>query len=167
MLGRQDGPAGLPLIRSGQNHLATHSEREWKTRQTEEEVGRQHQEMDRPAVRQVPEGSGEQGKMEESGCEIICGAPTALAVNGKIMMMMMVACPFRRLVEKLSCKSTCTLKLKKKTTAISRLLWCSVKPSGRWSGRTFYVWHLLRLAAVQTLESTLTAVVTVPSPTGQ
>ena len=29
---------------------------------TEEEVGRQHQEMDRPEVRQVPEGSGEQEK---------------------------------------------------------------------------------------------------------
>ena len=43
-------------------HLARHSERGKKTRQTEEEVGRQHQEMDRPGVRQVPEGSGEQGK---------------------------------------------------------------------------------------------------------
>ena len=53
-----------------------------KTRQTEEEVGRQHQGMDRPGVRQVPEGSGEQGKMEETGCEIICGAPTTLAVKG-------------------------------------------------------------------------------------
>ena len=37
--------------------------------------------MDRPGVRQVPEGSGEQEKMEETGCEIICGAPTILAVN--------------------------------------------------------------------------------------
>ena len=46
-----------------------------KTRQTEEEVGRQHRGMDRPGVRQVPEGSGEQGKMEETCCEIICGAP--------------------------------------------------------------------------------------------
>ena len=52
-----------------------------KTRQTEEEVGRQHQGMDRPGVRQVPEGSGEQGKMEETGCEIICGASTTLAVK--------------------------------------------------------------------------------------
>ena len=47
---------------------------------TEEEVGRQHQAMDRPGVRQVQEGSGEQGKMEETGCEIIYGAPTTLAV---------------------------------------------------------------------------------------
>ena len=31
--------------------------------------------MDRPGVRQVPEGRGELGKMEETGCEIICGAP--------------------------------------------------------------------------------------------
>ena len=57
----------LPFIRSGQNHLARHSERGKKTKQTKEEVGRQHRGMDRPGVRQVPEGSGEQGKMEKSG----------------------------------------------------------------------------------------------------
>ena len=51
-------------------------------RQTEEEVGRQHQGMDRPGVRQVPEGSGEQRKMEKTGFEIICGALTTLAVKG-------------------------------------------------------------------------------------
>ena len=45
----------------GQNHLARHSEREKKTRRTEEEVG-----MDRPGVRQVPEGSGEQGTMKKT-----------------------------------------------------------------------------------------------------
>ena len=64
------------------NHLARHNERGKKTRQTEEEVGRQHQGMDRPGVRQVLEGSGEQGKMEETGCKIICGAPTNMAVKG-------------------------------------------------------------------------------------
>ena len=52
----------LLFFRSGQNHLARHSERGEKTRQTEEEVGRQHQGMDRPGVRHVPEGGGEQGK---------------------------------------------------------------------------------------------------------
>ena len=41
----------LAFIRSGQNHLARHSERGKKTRQIEEEVGRQHQGMDRPGVR--------------------------------------------------------------------------------------------------------------------
>ena len=53
-----------------------------KTRQTEEDVGRQHQGMDKPGVRQVLEGSGERGKMEKSGSEIIYGAPTTLAVKG-------------------------------------------------------------------------------------
>ena len=50
----------------------------------EEEVGRQHQGMDRPGVRRVPEDSGEQGKMEETGREIICGAPTTSAVKGQM-----------------------------------------------------------------------------------
>ena len=72
----------LPFIRSGKNHLARHSKREKKTKRTKKEVGRQHQGMDRPGGRQVPEGSGEQGKMEKTGCEIICGAPTTLAVKG-------------------------------------------------------------------------------------
>ena len=51
-------------------------------------MGRQHQGMDRPGVRQVPEGCGEQGKMEKTGCKIICGAPMTLAVKGLIMMIM-------------------------------------------------------------------------------
>ena len=72
----------FPFIRSGQNHLATHSERGKKKRQTEKEVGKQHQGMDRPGVRQLPEGSGEQRKMEETGCEVMCGAPTAHVVKG-------------------------------------------------------------------------------------
>ena len=55
----------LPFIRSGKNHLARNSDRGKKTRQTEEEVGRHHQGMDRPGVRQVPEGSGE----KESICD--------------------------------------------------------------------------------------------------
>ena len=80
----------LPLIRSSQNHLAWHSERENKARQTQEEVERQHQGMDRPGVLEVPKGGGEQGKMEETGCEIICGAPMTLTVKGQMMMMMMM-----------------------------------------------------------------------------
>ena len=86
----------LPFIRSGLNHLARHSERGKKTRQTEEEVGRQHQGMDKPGVQQVPKGSGEQAKMEKTGCKIICGAPTTLAVKGLMMMMivyMELLCP--------------------------------------------------------------------------
>ena len=38
----------------------------------------------------LPEGSGEQGKMEKTGCKIICGAPTTIAVKGLMMMMMMM-----------------------------------------------------------------------------
>ena len=51
-------------------------------------MGRQHQGMDRPGVRLVPEGSREQGKMEKTGYKIICGAPAILAVKGLMMMMM-------------------------------------------------------------------------------
>ena len=72
----------LPFTRSRRNHLARHSERGKKTRQTEEEVGRQHQGMGRPGVWQVAEGSGEQGKMEKTGYKIICGATTTLTVKG-------------------------------------------------------------------------------------
>ena len=59
-------------------------------RQTGEEEGRQHQKMDRPWVCKVPEGSGEQGNIKETGCEIICGALTTLMVKGLIMMMLMM-----------------------------------------------------------------------------
>ena len=69
-------------------HLARHSERGKKTKRTKEEVGRQHQGMDKLEVRKVPEGSGEQGKMEKTGCKIMCGAPATLEVKGLMMMMM-------------------------------------------------------------------------------
>ena len=42
----------------------------------EKEVERQHQGLDRPGVRQVPEGIGEKRKMEETGYGVICGVPT-------------------------------------------------------------------------------------------
>ena len=71
----------LQFIRSGQNHLR-HGERGKKTRQTEEKVRRQHQGMDRTGIHQVPEGCGEQGKIEETGCIIICGAQMTLVVQG-------------------------------------------------------------------------------------
>ena len=51
-------------------------------------MGRQHQGMDKSGVRQVPEGSGEQGKMEKTGCKIICGTPTTLVVKELMMLMM-------------------------------------------------------------------------------
>ena len=51
-----------------------------KTGQTEEKAGRLHQEIDRSGVLQVPEGGGDERKVDETGCEIICGAPTTFAV---------------------------------------------------------------------------------------
>ena len=50
----------------------------------------EHLGMDKPGVRQVPGGSGEQGKMEKTGWKIICGAPTTLTVKG--LMMMIIDC---------------------------------------------------------------------------
>ena len=73
-----------PIYQVGQNHLARNSERGKKTRRTEEEMGRQHQGMDRPGLCRVPKGSGEQGKMEKTGCKIICDTPTTLAVKGQM-----------------------------------------------------------------------------------
>ena len=67
---------------SDQSHLPRCCKRMKKTRQTDEAVGRQHQEMDRPGVHQVSGVSGEQRKMEDTGCEVICGAPTTLVVKG-------------------------------------------------------------------------------------
>ena len=46
--------------------------------------------MDWTGVPKVPEGSGEQGKMEKSGCKIICGAPATLTVKGLMMIMIMI-----------------------------------------------------------------------------
>ena len=54
--------------------------------------------MDVPGVRQVPEGSGEEGKMEKTGCKIIYGAPTTLAVKGLMIMMMMMEISSRTLI---------------------------------------------------------------------
>ena len=70
----------LPFIRSGQNHFARHSERRKKKKRWDDNI-REWTGLD---VRQVPEGSGEPGKMEETGCEVICDTPTTLAVKGLV-----------------------------------------------------------------------------------
>ena len=76
-LGGDVGHFPLGLLSWARSH-----ERGKKTRQTEKEVGGQHQGMNMPGVRRVPESSGEQRKMEETGCEVFCGAPTTPAVMG-------------------------------------------------------------------------------------
>ena len=47
-------------------------------------MGHQHQGVDWPGVCQVPGGSGEQRKMEDSGYEVICGAQMTYAVKVKV-----------------------------------------------------------------------------------
>ena len=74
------GCALMPVFADIKNSLL--SALSSKTKQTEEQVGRQHQGMERPGARKVPEGSGEQRKMEKTCSEIICGAPTTVAVKG-------------------------------------------------------------------------------------
>ena len=39
--------------------------------------------MGRPGVCEVPQVSGENRQMEETGCEVICGARTTLAEKGQ------------------------------------------------------------------------------------
>ena len=46
--------------------------------------------MDRPGVRQVSEGSGEQGNMEKTDCKIICLCCPNLAFKGLMMIMMIM-----------------------------------------------------------------------------
>ena len=78
----------LPFIRSGQNHLARHSERGKKTRQTEEGSGGKTTSGNGQAWSSASQWRT--GKMEKPGCKIICGAPTTLVVQGLMMMMMMI-----------------------------------------------------------------------------
>ena len=74
----------LPFIRPGQNHLARRSERGKTTRKTEKDMERQHQGAHRPGVHKVPQGSRKQRKMEETGCEVICGALMTPLVEVKV-----------------------------------------------------------------------------------
>ena len=62
---------------------------QWKGEEDKADRGRRGKTTSGNGVQQVPEGSGEQGKMEKTGCEIICGAPTTLVVKGLMIMMMM------------------------------------------------------------------------------
>ena len=79
----------FPFIRSGQNHLARHSKRGKKTRRTKEEVGRNIREWTGLEFGKSQRAVENRGKWTKTGCKIICGAPTTLAV--KRLMMMMIA----------------------------------------------------------------------------
>ena len=70
-----------PFIRSGENHLAKHGEKGKKTRQTEVEVG-SIRDWTGLEFGRCQRAVKNRGKMEETGCEMICGAPTTFAVKG-------------------------------------------------------------------------------------
>ena len=53
-----------------------------KNRQTEEEVGRQYQRLDRNGLCQLNQSSRKQGNIEVYCCEFICGAPTTFQGYG-------------------------------------------------------------------------------------
>ena len=53
-----------------------------KKRQTEEEVGRQYQRVDRNGLCQLNKGSWKQNRMERDCGEFICGAPTTFQGYG-------------------------------------------------------------------------------------
>ena len=75
----------LPFIRSGQNHLARHSERRKKTRQTEKKRWADKiREWTGLEFVRSQRAVGEQTKMEETGCEVICGVPTTPVVKVKV-----------------------------------------------------------------------------------
>ena len=52
-----------------------------KRRKTDDEMGRQHQRIDRDGVWRFPEGSGRQGKVKRYYCIIICSS-RAVKVKG-------------------------------------------------------------------------------------
>ena len=62
------------------------SERGKKTRQSEEEVERHIREWTGLEFAKSQKAV-ENGKMEKTGCKIVCGAPTTLAVKGLMVMM--------------------------------------------------------------------------------
>ena len=72
----------LPFIRSGQIHLARHSERGKKTGQTEWRGRNTTSGNGQAWSSPIPRGQWRTWKMEETGRVIICGAPTTLAVEG-------------------------------------------------------------------------------------
>ena len=71
----------LQFIRSGQKHLARHSDRGKKTKRTKEEVGRQQQGMDRPGVCQV-RGQWRTGKDGGNWLQNYLWCPNDLRCNG-------------------------------------------------------------------------------------
>ena len=72
----------LKILWHGKDNSAGDSERTKKERETEEEMGRYNQRMDRHEVWRFPEGSGRNGRVERYRCNVICGSPMTTEVKG-------------------------------------------------------------------------------------
>ena len=87
----------LLLIRSGQNHLARHSERgevdkadRGRGGETTSGNGQAWSSASPRRQWRTGENGGKKKEKKKTGREIICGALTTLAVKGLMMMMMMI-----------------------------------------------------------------------------
>ena len=88
----------FPFIRSGQNHLARHSERGEEDKADRGRGGKTTSGNGQAWTSVSPRGQWRTGKMEKTGCKIIYGAPTTLVVKGlMIMMMMMISCVLKHI----------------------------------------------------------------------
>ena len=72
------------IIWTGQDYPTGNSSRRETKWQTEETMGRQHQRVDWPCMEYTTTESREPRGVEEAGCEIYSGAPTASQTMGRI-----------------------------------------------------------------------------------
>ena len=81
-----------PFIRSCQNHLARHSEkggrRQGRQKKRREDNFREWTGLDFAKFQRAVDNR----KMEETGCKIICVAPTTLMVKRLMMMKLQIVC---------------------------------------------------------------------------
>ena len=92
---------------------------------------RQHQGMDRPRHRQVPEGSGKHGKMEETGWEVICGAQTILAVKEQMMTIMMMMMMMMMMIGYNRPRSIRHQRLESKSMSLATLFFAKPMPTSK------------------------------------
>ena len=89
--------AHLTNIRPDKDHPARHRWGSKKNRKTEEELGGQHQRVDRPGILTDTKGDRRQAEVETADCEVIGGVPTTLRDKELMMMMMMMMMNIRSL----------------------------------------------------------------------
>ena len=82
----------FPYINSDQNHLVKAQRKEEYDKTDKGRDGKTTSENQWAGLEfgKFPEGGGEEGKLEKTGCKLISGAPMNLVVQGLMMMMMMM-----------------------------------------------------------------------------